>query len=199
MLRTVRTFGTRASRPIFFAVAVRAFLPWTLAAGQSSSSGAAKIPDLDRFAREYYEAATNQDATRMRGLFDPQTRACIDEVSRTYFEQEVSMFPRNVTTSSPSVRRLEQAEVTRMSPANLPTGAEQFVLIDWKETSGGVTANHPSLLALKRVDGRLFAVVNCPSPSDIDRRNAFFARRHGSSPGLDEQERLRRGGIDYRR
>ena len=113
----------------------------------------------------------------MRGLFDPHTRTCIDQVSSNYFEQEVAMFPRNVTNSSLSVRRVEQAEVGRMSPGRLPTGAEQFVLIDWKETSGGVTANHPSLLALKRVDGRLFAVLNCPSPSDIERRNAFFARR----------------------
>jgi hypothetical protein len=136
------------------------------------------MPDLDRFARDYYEAATHQDAARMRGLFDPHTRACIDQVSSDYFEQEVSMFPRNVTNSSLSVHRVEQAEVKRMSPGNVPIGAEQLVLIDWKETSGGVSANHPSLLALKRVDGRLFAVVNCPSASDIERRNAFFARRH---------------------
>ena len=113
----------------------------------------------------------------MRALFDPHTRTCIDQVSSNYFEQEVSMFPRDVTNSSLSVRRVEQAEVGRMSPGKLPTGAEQFVLIDWKETSGGVTANHPSLLALKRVDGRLLEVLNCPSPSDIERRNAFFARR----------------------
>jgi hypothetical protein len=177
MLRTVRTFGTRARRAISLAAAFGALLPWNLAAGQSSRSDASAVPDLDRFAREYYEAATDQDAARMRGLFDPHTRACIDQVTRIYFEQEVSMFPRNVTISSPSVRRVEPDEVTRMAPGNLPTDAEQFVLIDWKETSGGVTANHPSLLALNRVDGRLFAVVNCPSRSDIERRNAFFAHR----------------------
>ena len=177
MSRTTHTCRTRVSQPLLWTVALGALLPWKAAAGQSSGSGAAAIPGLDRFAHEYYEAATHQDAARMRGLFDPQTRACIGRVSGNYFEQEVSMFPRNVTNSPPSVRPLDQAEVRRVSPGNVPTGAEQFVLIDWKETSGAVTANHPSLLALKRADGRLFVVVNCPSASDIERRNAFFARR----------------------
>ena len=171
-----KTLAIRA----FVVAAVCAFgasLPFDAAVGQASSANASAIADLDRFAHEYYEAATQHDAAKMRGLFAPGTRACIDQVSSNYFGQEVSLFPRDVTNSSLSARPLGPADAARMSVAQPPDGADLLVLIDWKETSRGASTNHPNLVALKRIEGRLLAVVNCPSPADIQRRNAFFARR----------------------
>jgi hypothetical protein len=156
-------------------------------------------PALDTFVRDYYRAATQHDVTKRRSLVHPQYLACIDAVSGAYFEQELSLFPRNVTTSGLVSKALTPSEARASAAvigARLPLDADHFLAIDWKETSGSETTNHPSMIALRRENGRYLEVISCPSAADIQKRNAFFERV--KKPGLHQRDPLRRTAPPYR-
>lgn len=154
-------------------------------AKQAETSAADSDPALRKFGLDYYGAVTHHDPAKLRSLIYPPSLACIDAVSAVYFEQELSLFPRNVTTSAPTLITLDPARARAMASAvgaKLPADAGSFITIDWKEASGGETNNHPNLLAVKKENGRYFEVIACPSAEDIRARNAFFARQRNPKP-----------------
>jgi hypothetical protein len=142
-------------------------------------------PALNKFVQAYYEAATQHDVTKLRSLVFPQSLTCIDAASADYFKQELSTFSLSVTTSSLTWRDWDSAAAKAMAAktnAKFPAEPESFIVIDWRETSGSVTTNHPSIVALKRVSGRYFQVLPCPSAADIQSRNDFFKRNRKAAP-----------------
>ena len=138
---------------------------------------------LRNFAQAYYSAATHHDELKFRSLVLPQSLLCIDAASSIYFKHELSMFRENVKTSSLTAKKLDSEEARRIAAgfgSTLPAPADVFAMIDWKETTGPETNNHPSVVALKKIGDRYLEVIPCPSAAGIQSRNAFFARRANS-------------------
>ena len=139
---------------------------------------------LQSFVQNYYDAVTHHDKAKLRALVYPQSLTCVDSGSSIYFDQELSLFPENVKTSEPSVKRLDVGEAEAMASAigaKLPENADLFITIDWKETAGRETTNHPSTMALKKAGNRYLEMLPCPSAADVQSRNAFF-QRHKQRP-----------------
>jgi hypothetical protein len=156
----------------------------SVARGQEAHPASAD-PALSKFVQDYYKASTQRDVTKLRSLVYPQSLACIDAASTEYFRQELSLYPLNVITSAPTWQNWDSAAAKALAAktnVKFPADPDSFIVIDWKETSGPVTTNHPSIVALKKVSGRYFQVLPCPSAADIQSRNSFFKRNEKKAP-----------------